>query len=415
MNKPPKLENAPGHTWNILKRTWELRWQADTVLVRKGYVPKSCRVWHGTEAELDATAIAWIQDRCNALQGDMRIWARGGIDIQGEFDGTIRSLIVHYQTHKFSPYKKIRAGSRETYNRLCRRIMLEHGKQEVSTIDSEMVMEWHEKWMGDGKVALASSLVTMLRSLLKFGGSLLKNDDCRKLKGDLHDVRFPGPKAGTIAITAEEVMAFRAKARELGHKSMALAQAAQWDFTFRQRDVVGEWVPLSEPVPSDVVDGNRKWIRGIRWNELNQNLVLSHVTSKRLKRIEIDARLGEMFMEELRFQYGESFTRADLPGDGPIIVSEATLRPYSGARFRTLWRQIAKAAGIPDEVCSMHTRAGAITEALRSGASLDAVRKSATHSNASMTQRYSRGDAEDTAKVMQLRAEHRNKSGTKLP
>ena len=43
---------------------------------------------------------------------------------------------------------------------------------------------------------------------------------------------------------------------------------------------------------------------------------------------------------------------------------------------------------------------------------MDAVRKSATHSNSSMTQRYSRGDAEAVSNVLQHRAAHRNKTGT---
>jgi hypothetical protein len=58
----------------------------------------------------------------------------------------------------------------------------------------------------------------------------------------------------------------------------------------------------------------------------------------------------------------------------------------------------------------MDTRAGAITEALEAGAPMDAVRKSATHSNSSMTQRYSRGDAEAVSNVLQHRAAHRNKT-----
>lgn len=61
----------------------------------------------------------------------------------------------------------------------------------------------------------------------------------------------------------------------------------------------------------------------------------------------------------------------------------------------------------------MDTRAGAITEGLQSGARLQSVRKAATHSDEGMTQKYSRGDVEEIAEVMTLRAAHRNKSGTK--
>jgi hypothetical protein len=57
----------------------------------------------------------------------------------------------------------------------------------------------------------------------------------------------------------------------------------------------------------------------------------------------------------------------------------------------------------------MDARAGAITEAIGAGAALEDVRHAATHSDISMTQRYSRGSAEKVAKVMQLRVKHRTR------
>jgi site-specific recombinase XerD len=60
----------------------------------------------------------------------------------------------------------------------------------------------------------------------------------------------------------------------------------------------------------------------------------------------------------------------------------------------------------------MDSRAGAISEATDAGADLEHVRHAATHSNISMTQRYSRG-AEDKITVVQIaRLEHRNKPKT---
>jgi len=61
----------------------------------------------------------------------------------------------------------------------------------------------------------------------------------------------------------------------------------------------------------------------------------------------------------------------------------------------------------------MDSRAGAISEATDAGADLEQVRHAATHSNISMTQRYSRG-AEGKIETVQLaRIEHRNKGKTK--
>lgn len=411
----PKIENAPGLTWNARKSGWEARWQADTVLVRRGYLPKSSRIWAGPEADLTDAAINFIQDRCRILQAEMRTWSRGGTPVDSKFDGTMRSLIACYQTDKFSPYQKIRHQTREFYDNICARLLREHGFERVENIDSRMLMEWHQGWSANGKIALSHSMVAMLRTLFTFGATLLKDKDCRVIKADLHDLRFTMPKPRNVVLTAEQAVAIRTKAHELGLHSVAIAQAFQYDCTFRQKDCIGEWVPLSEPVPSDLIDGNEKWIRGLRWQEIDQNMVLRHTTSKRLKDVEIDLRLAPMVMEELTLIYGVGFTRAALPGSGPVVISDGFTRlPYKHGMFRRRWRQIANAAGIPKSVRNMDSRAGAITEALQSGARLDAVRKSATHSNSSMTQRYSRSDAEDTAEVMQSRAEFRkNKAGTK--
>jgi len=58
----------------------------------------------------------------------------------------------------------------------------------------------------------------------------------------------------------------------------------------------------------------------------------------------------------------------------------------------------------------MDTRAGAISEATDAGAPLEKVRKAATHSNISMTQRYSRGDEQATAEVIRIRTAHKTRT-----
>jgi hypothetical protein len=411
----PKITDAPGLTWNARKHgRWEARWQADSKIVqRHKYTPKSCRVWCGTEAELDDITRAFIQDRCRIMQNDMRVFAMGGLPIEGEFDGTLRSLINCYQTAKFSRYQKIRHQTRQNYDMLCARLVKERGLERIENIDSTMIMEWHEGWETKG-VSIAHSMIGMLRTLFSFGSTLLKNPEgkaaCKSIAAELHELRFAMPKARSEALTADQAIAIRSMAHAKGLPEVALAQAFQFDCTFRQKDVIGEWVPLSEPVPSDLIDGNDKWIRGIRWNEIDANLILRHTTSKRLKDVEIDLKLAGMVMEELTLAYGENFTRNDLPGSGAIIIAAGTHVPFKHGMFRRRWRQLADAAGIPKTVRSMDSRAGAITEALRSGASLDAVRKGATHSNSNMTQRYSRGDAEDIADVMKKRAALRGKN-----
>jgi len=176
----------------------------------------------------------------------------------------------------------------------------------------------------------------------------------------------------------------RAKAHEMGHHSIALAQAFQFECTLRQKDVIGEWVPLNELGTTEVIDQRYeiKWLRGIRWSEIDEDLILVHETSKKNKEITVNLRLAPMVMEELAL-LGER------PTIGPLIVEERTGLPWRNHFFRRKWRDVARACGLPDTVKNMDSRAGAITEGT-DVASIEDVRHAAAHSNSSMTARYSR-------------------------
>jgi site-specific recombinase XerD len=191
-------------------------------------------------------------------------------------------------------------------------------------------------------------------------------------------------------------------AHEFAWHSIALAQALQFELMLRQKDVIGEWVPVAEPGDSGVEDAGQKWLRGLRWDEIDQNMVLRHVTSKRQKEIEIDLSSVPMVIEEL----------ALIPrrAAGPIVICEVTGLPYSTAEFRRKWRLVANAAGVPKSVRNMDSRAGAISEATDAGADLEHVRHAATHSDIAMTQKYSRNATEKIAGVHALRAAHRNRT-----
>jgi integrase len=184
-------------------------------------------------------------------------------------------------------------------------------------------------------------------------------------------------------------------------------------------DVIGEWVPVKEPGVSDVIQTKKfkgqkktkKWITGLRWEKIDENLILRHVTSKRNKKIEIDLKLAPMVMEEFQIMFG-STDRAAMPASGPVILCEINAWPYYNTEFRRKWRKVATEAGVPKHVKNMDTRSGAITEAAAAGADMEKVRKAATHSNVAQTQNYSRDDAKATAEVMALRVARRNKPAT---
>lgn len=408
---PPKIENTPGLAW---RRTatgkWEGRWRARQDLIKKGYRPRLIRLYLGewpTPADEQ-----YIRTRCKRLQGEMLIWGRGGIPTMTTFNGTLASLIGCYQHDRDSSFHKLRYKSRVGYSYLCERIVRDRGDEKIAEVKARHILRWHEDWAKDGRIAMAHSLMTMLRTVVSFGATFLEDAECARLSMALKQMRFENAKPRDERLTSDQVIAIRSEARAKGHRSLALAQAFQFELMLRQKDVIGEWVPISEPGTSAVTSGNDKWLRGITWNEVDQNMILRHVTSKRQKLIEVDLRNAPMVMDELRATYGENLTRADLPASGPIVVYEKTGLPYRMLAFRYLWRDMADAVGVPKSVRNMDSRAGAITEATESGADLEFIKHAATHSDIGMTQRYARAAQDKTATVMRLRAEHRNKRST---
>lgn len=402
----PHVEEAPGLRWRRRNDQWEAIWRARADLIARGFTPKNQWLWRGHEPT--PAEVAEMQDTCRRLQDEMLAFSRGGLPKVGTYNGTLRSLIDCYQTDKLSTYHKLRYHVRVRHDQMLKRIVARHGHEEIADIKARVVIGWHQEWGGETKVAAAHAFVGQLRTLFGFGASILEDDECERLCGVMHRLRFPMSKPRTERLTAEQVIAIRKEAHKQGHPSIALGQAFQFECILRQKDVIGEWVPLTEPGTSDITHYARnrgKWLRGLRWNEIDQNLILRHTTSKRLKPIEFDLKLAPMVMEELSY-----LAHMDPgPKQGAVVICETTGRPWVAGEYRRKWRLIANAAGIPKHVLNMDSRAGGISEATDAGADIEHVRHAATHSNTSTTARYSRGTTEKIANVMQIRSAFRNK------
>jgi hypothetical protein len=412
MTTKPEIDSAPGISWRPLTRDrWQASWKCRADLAKKGFRPVRCFIWSGVTP--DATAIQLIQDTCQRLHNEMLIWGRGGFMIEEKFSGTMASLIACYQTDADSPYHKIRYKSKHHYDYMCRRLE-DDITEPLKDLNARSFLRLHEKWTAGGRVTWGHSLIGMVRILVNFGATFLEDAECERLSGVLHRMKFKQGKPRDVHITSDQVIAIRNMMHEKGKPSMALAQAFQFECMLRQKDVIGEWVPLSEPGPlSTVFAGNSKWIRGIKWEEIDANLVLRHETSKREKMLEVPLSKAQMVMEEFdrQFPHFKTMDRGALPATGPVIVSEYSRIPWVDDEYRRQWRHMANAAGLPKSIRSMDSRAGAITEATEAGAELEHVKHAATHGDISMTQRYSRGAADKIAGVMDKRAAHRNKTG----
>jgi hypothetical protein len=91
---------------------------------------------------------------------------------------------------------------------------------------------------------------------------------------------------------------------------------------------------------------------------------------------------------------------------GAVVKGENDL-PIRERSYRNWFRQIARAAGLPDEVWSMDARAGAATEAEEAGVALDAISAALTHSESRTTVRYIRRQNAKIAAVAEARKRKR--------
>jgi hypothetical protein len=424
--QPPKLaEDAPGIVWRARKKGWAATWQARSDLVKRGYQPKTVTLWSGLEP--DATDAMHIIGRCQHFQAEMLMWARGAELPATAFKGSLRSLIQCYKTDKDSPYQKNRYHTRQNRDSKLRRIADQHGNEALADIKARVLLAWHKEWSRDGeRLSTGSAFVGQLRALFSFGATLLEDPECERLCSVMHKMRFKGPKHRESSITAEQADAIRKKAKEeYGWDSIALGQAFQFECTMRQKDVIGEWIPISEPGVSAVIRDGMKWMCGIVWQEIDENLILRHVTSKKSKPMVADLKLAPMVMEELQeVAGGEALVAVDeitkkvtvrrdlLPVTGPVMLNDILGFPWSANEYRRKWRVVATACGVPKNVWNMDSRSGAISEAIQAGAPIEFIRHAATHSDISQTADYDRTQAESTAKVMKMRSESRNKPKT---
>jgi hypothetical protein len=99
-------------------------------------------------------------------------------------------------------------------------------------------------------------------------------------------------------------------------------------------------------MPSLDTWGQEKWVRGLKWSDLDDKLILmfpAHDKLKRKKDVEVDLSTKPMVLQALdKLQH--------TPTSGPMIICEATGRPYTHPEFRRKWRLVATKAGIPDNV-----------------------------------------------------------------
>jgi hypothetical protein len=269
------------------------------------------------------------------------------------------------------------------------------------------VRHWYNQWKkpielgGKERIDRAHDAVAMFRTILRFGATL-RFEECRLLESELAMVKFDKGDAREQAMTYPYALAFINKARELAAngvipewraRSMAIGIAAQFELMLRQKDVIGQWDKAKPNTPNAIYLRGEMWTGFFMWESI-RGWIWRLKTSKSNYKKQVTFTLSNYSLLFPLLQEVPYTERA-----GPIVKGEHGL-PVRERSYRKWFRQVARAAGIPDEVWSMDSRAGGATEAEEAGAPTTAIQANLTHSGADMTRRYLRGD--DEQKIVEV-------------
>lgn len=351
------------------------------------------------------------------------------------YDGTVRAACRIYQEHPYSPFRKVKFNTRETYVGNLKIIELTVGARLIRNLTVLDVQHWYDEWrkpvsvveadgsvtVGPDRIVRAHGAVTRFRAVLSFLAAL-RHEDCKRLVGELAEYKFEKGGAREQEMTYQHVISFIRTALDLGHRgimdpdrarSMATCVAAQFELMVRQKDILGEWAPagatrrLPTGISTEALDG-KVWAGFFTWEQIpGWRWRMRTSKSKFRAALDFDLTRYSLLMPLLEAVPHEA--RA-----GAIVKGERGL-PMRRVSFAQWFRQIARAAGIPDDVRSMDARAGGATEADEAGVPLDVIQGALTHTNPDMTLRYIRRRSRKVADVADARKQRRateNDNGT---
>jgi len=386
-----------GATPGLVRRRREgrdaLYWSADSLSTKAADFPDR---W--IRLPLDATA-AELADLCETYAARLAAWLDRGARPRFLYDGTFGSLCDAFERHPQSPIHDVRRNTAESYVDSLKVIRATVAARAVRALAPIDVKSWYARWRAPAKpgkperVKRAHDAVAAVRMVLRFGQAL-GYEECGKLAEGLKAIQFERSAPRSAEMTIAHARAFIAAAQALDRQPrglyMAIGVATQFETMLRQMDVIGEWTSDAR--------GVENWAGPFAWENLPGG-ILRLQTSKTGAAIVHDLTRLELLWPLLQ-------AVPQIERHGAVVKGELGL-PIRARSYRKWFRQIARAAEIPDAVWNMDARAGAVTEALEAGAALDAVRRTATHSSAVMTARYDRDTELAVASVAAARKKAR--------
>ena len=310
------------------------------------------------------------------------------------YECTIASLIECYKHDRTSTLHTVKHSTRiRDYEPSLRILAADVGQRRIDALRSSDFKKWFGGWKKTGH-RRASGAIKLLRLIISYGaGERLPG--CEQARAILSDMRFEQPAPRTVAMTYEQCLAIVRASAELKCPSIGFVEAVKFETALRRIDVIGEWAPPPE-------GGPYRW-KGLTARDLSKELILTLKTSKTGAQVARDLKDCPLVVEALK-----AYAIPDL---GPIVLDEDYGKPYWDYRYIKKFAAVRKKAGVPDDVWSMDTRAGAVSETIEATGSIDAARELATHATVKMTERYSRGDGlESNRQIAHARAVKRTKT-----
>lgn len=328
------------------------------------------------------------QRRANELRAEM-------VDrsLPKKFDGTFESLIDLYRGDKMSSLHSVKHSTRiRDYEPSLRVLAKNIGGRYIDGLTASDVKRWFQQWKRKGH-RRASGAIKLLRLIISYGaGERLPG--CAQARLILSDMRFEQPEARTIAMTYDQCLAIVKKSIEMKCPSIGFVEALKFETALRRIDVIGEWAPVPE-------GGEFRWT-GLMAKSISKEMILTLKTSKTGAAVARDLNSYPLVAEALK--------AFKIPDIGPVVIDEDHGKPYWENRYTEKFRKVRDAAGVPKNVWSMDSRAGAVSETVEATGSLEDARDLATHTTTKTTRRYSRGDGlESSRRIAEARVGNRTK------
>ena len=386
---------APGLKWRTRVNGSIPMWIPPGTAVKAGYRPKSLML-DGLSSQYEIAQI------CRKQWKDLEEWRTGK---PKPVKMTIAWLIERYLNDDTSPFQRVGPDTKDSYRWECARIRETVGEKRldpkieggimVPRRTGEEFRRWFHNWgHPEGKKptpSRATHCIAMLRALLSYY-VVIGGPGAKDLRAIMKEMRFEKTPARQKAPTYQQVDAIVTKAEEMGYRSIAVATLAQYELIERRAHIIGKW-------------NGDSWGDGWVWEGVSPDWIIRYYQTKKGRVLrEFDLKPVQRLLGLLQMTPKEA-------RQGPIILSEKTGEPWLKRRYQEKFREVARAAGVPDEVFSMDMRSGGVTEADGiDGVTPRMIQDGAGHRDIHTQEIYRRDRQRNANKVVLLRQAARNKS-----